>query len=220
MTSLLAQEEIITRCLPADDAGAVALAAAALNAGNLVVFPTDTVYGVGADPFSEAAIARLYMAKQRPADKGIPVLIADLADLARVVAEMPAFIPPLIAQFWPGPLTLVLPKKPGLPPNLSPTDTIAVRMPDHPAARAFIRAAGGAIAASSANRSTHPPARSAAAALAAFNHLAAIILDGGPSPQEIASTIIDCTTVPPRLLRQGPISTETIMPFLSDAPAS
>lgn len=199
------------QCLSVTDAAAIPLAVTELHAGNLVIFPTDTVYGIGADAFSTAAIDRLYAVKQRAVDKGIPLLIADPDDMWRVVRHAPPFVSNLIAQFWPGALTLILPKKTRLPPNLSPNDGVAVRMPDNAAARALIRAAGGVIAASSANRSGQPPARSAAMALADLGDLVAAILDGGPSPQEQASTILDCTTDPPRLLRQGPISLETIL---------
>lgn len=193
------------------DAAAIYQAVAELHAGNLVVFPTDTVYGLGADAFSAAAIDRLYTVKQRAADKGIPILIAGADDLWQVVRHVPSFVSDLIARFWPGALTLILPKRPGLPPNLSANDGVAVRMPDNDAARAFIRAAGGAIAASSANRSGQPPARSAAMALDDLGSLVTVILDGGPSPQEQASTILDCTTDPPRLLRQGPVSFEALL---------
>lgn len=193
------------------DPAAIPLAVAELHAGKLIVFPTDTVYGIGADAFSEAAINRLYAVKQRAADKGIPVLIADPDDLQQVVCDMPPLVSTLIAQFWPGALTLILPKKVGLPPNLSPNDGVAVRMPDNDAARAFIRAAGGIVAASSANRSGQPPARSATMALTDLGRLVAVVLDGGPSSQEQASTILDCTSDPPRLLRQGPVSLDTLL---------
>ena len=209
MTSKTEPLQTTALCLPVTDADAIALAVAELRAGKLIIFPTDTVYGVGADPFSEAAINRLYTVKRRAVDKGIPVLIADADDLKQLVSHVPPLAAALIEQFWPGALTLILPKKAGLPANLSPNDGVAVRMPDNGATRAFIRAAGGAVATSSANRSGQPPARSAAKALADLGRFVHVALDGGLSPQERASTILDCTSDPPRLLRPGPVSLGT-----------
>lgn len=194
------------------DGGAdgVAEAAALIRSGALVAFPTDTVYGVGADPFSPSAIARLYQAKNRDSDKGIPVLLADISYLYLVVDEVPQAARALMAAFWPGPLTLILPKKAGLPENLSREDTIAVRIPDNPIARRFIDKAGGAIAATSANRSGDTPACTAREALAALGEYIAAVLDGGPVEYSQASTILDCTIMPPKIIRPGPISAEAL----------
>ncbi|HOU42524.1 MAG TPA: L-threonylcarbamoyladenylate synthase, partial [Promineifilum sp.] len=170
------------------------------------VFPTDTVYGIGVLPFDPVAIERLYAAKGRPAEKGIPVLLAEPADVAQIAADVPPAAAALMARFWPGPLTLIVPRQPTLPDNLSPNDTVAVRVPDHAVARALIRAAGGAVAATSANVSGQPAARSAGEALAALAGRAAAVLDDGPSPGGRASTIVDCTVQPPVILRVGPLS--------------
>ena len=145
--------------LDAADPTAIAKVADLLRRGLPVVFPTDTVYGVGVLPFDAAALARLYEAKGRPAEKGLPVLLGDVADVAHVAGVIPLAAAALMAHFWPGPLTLVVPRRPDLPTNLSPDDTVAVRVPDHAVARALIRAAGGAVAATSANVSGQPPAR-------------------------------------------------------------
>lgn len=206
MSVVLPDEPIVTRHLLAADPAAVTEAATCLRRGLPVVFPTDTVYGVGVWPFDAAAVDRLYAAKDRPGDKGIPILLADLDDVSQVAAAIPPSAAALMARFWPGPLTLVVPRRPELPGNLSPDDTVAVRVPDHPVARALIRAAGGAVAASSANRSGEEPARDGAAALAALGGRVAAVLDDGPSPGDRASTVVDCTGERPVILRLGPLS--------------
>lgn len=196
--------------LSANNNGAVESAAARLQAGELIAFPTDTVYGVGANPFDELAIDRLYQAKGRSLEKGIPVLLADAADLPKVASTVPPVAHRLIARFWPGPLTLILPKRPGLPPNLTSDENIAVRVPDNEVARRFIRAAGGAVATTSANQSGAAPAENAAEAEAALGEWITIVLDGGPVVHGIASTIVDCTTSPIQILRPGPIDAAAI----------
>lgn len=195
-----------TRLLDANDPTAIEEAAAWLRRGYPVVFPTDTVYGVGVTPFDAAAIEWLYAVKGRPASKGIPILLADAADLESVAAAVPPAARALVDRFWPGPLTLVVPRRPDLPEGLSPDDTIAVRLPAHEVARAVIRLAGGAAATSSANRSGHEPALSGAAAEAALGGYVAAILDGGPSPGGVASTVVDCTGARPVITRPGPLS--------------
>lgn len=192
--------------LDANDPAAIAAAAERLRRGLPVVLPTDTVYGVGVLPFDAAAIDRLYAVKGRPAEKGIPVLLGDVADVAHVAGVIPLAAAALMAHFWPGPLTLVVPRRPDLPTNLSPDDTVAVRVPDHAVARALIRAAGGAVAATSANVSGQPPARSADEVLAELGGSVAAVLDDGLSPGGVASTVVDCTTERPVVLRVGPLS--------------
>ena len=194
-----------TRHLSADDPAAIEAAAELLCLGLPVIFPIDTVYGVGVLPEAEA-VARLYALKGRPAEKGIPILLADAADLEQVTAAISPAGRALMERFWPGPLTLVCRRHAGLPDILAPDDTIAVRVPDHPVARALIRAAGGAVATSSANRSGDEPARSGAAAVAALGGLVAAVLDDGPSPGGVASTVVDCTGERPVILRAGPLS--------------
>lgn len=195
-----------TRYLRAGDGTAVAEAAEWLRRGYPVVFPTDTVYGVGVTPFDGAAIERLYAAKARPSDKGIPVLLADAADVGRVAANIPPAAADLMARFWPGPLTVIVPRRPELPAELSPNDAVAVRVPDHAVARALIRAAGGAVAASSANVSGEEAALTGVAALAALRGVVAAVLDDGPSPGGRPSTIVDCTGARPVVARVGPLS--------------
>lgn len=192
--------------LRAGGPAAIAEAAACLHRGLPVVFPTDTVYGVGVMPFDEAAIERLYALKGRPADKGIPILLSDPIHLERVARMVPPVAQSLIERFWPGPLTLIVPRAPGLPELISPNDTIAVRIPDHEVARALIREAGGAVATSSANLSGQEPAHTGEAAMAALQGLVAAVLDDGPSPGSRPSTVVDCTNMQPIVLREGPLS--------------
>ncbi|HET6446932.1 MAG TPA: L-threonylcarbamoyladenylate synthase [candidate division Zixibacteria bacterium] len=191
------------------DAGrpeAIEQAAELIRLGSLVAFPTDTLYGVGADISNPDAIDQLYRAKNRPKDKGIPVLIADGVDVDNIATSIPSEARALIEKFWPGPLTLILQKREDLASGLSPNQGIAVRVPGNLIARRLIRAAGGAIAASSANQSGSDPALTADQALIALRGSIAAVLDGGPVEFGVASTILDFTTHPPRIVRQGPIS--------------
>ncbi len=197
--------------LPAEKPGAIERAAALLQAGRLVVFPTDTLYGVGAQAFDDAAVTALFEVKERSLQKGIPILLADVHDLALVARAIPAAAERLMGQFWPGALTLIVPKQAGLPAQLSPNTNVAVRIPDHPVARAIIRAAGGAVAASSANLSGAPAARDAQQAARALHGRVAAVVDAGPAPAGVASTIVDCTVDPPQILRQGALSAEQLL---------
>lgn len=198
--------ETKTQLILADAPGAIDRAAAYVRQGRLVVLPTDTVYGVGCAAFDEAAIRRLYAVKQRPYHKAIPILLADLAGLTAVTAHVPPQAQALIQLYWPGPLTIILPKRPALPAVLSPNEGIAVRIPNHPAARALIRAAGGAMAVTSANRSGQPAAQTAVQAATYLGDGVTAVLDDGPAPMGQASTIVDCTGDDMHLIRSGPIS--------------
>lgn len=201
-----------TEYLNASDPGAVARAAQWLRLGEVIIFPTDTLYGIGVDAFNAAALARLYTVKQRSLEKGIPVLLSDPADLPRVARDVPPLAQEQAARFWPGPLTLIVPRHQALPENLSPNENVAVRIPDHALARALIQAAGGAVATSSANLSGERPALNAAEAFEFFNGRVAAVLDGGPVQYGQPSTVLDCTTTPPRILRQGPVPAEHLFP--------
>lgn len=210
MTTTGSFNPLKTLLLPASQPGSITTAGRLLRRGQLVVYPTDTLYGVGAAAFDPAAIAALYAVKERPLAKGLPILLADAQALDRVARAVPAVAQPLIDRFWPGPLTLILPRRADLPANISPNDGIAVRVPDHAVSRAIIAAAGGAVATSSANLSGAPSARTAAAALAMLDSRVAAIVDDGPSPRGEASTILDCTCDPPRLIRPGPVSADQL----------
>jgi L-threonylcarbamoyladenylate synthase len=181
-------------------------ASAALAAGGLVVFPTETVYGLGADAGSPAAVARLVAVRGREAGKPILVLVDGLPMVAEVAAEMPALAARLAASFWPGPLTLVLPARPGLPePIVAGTGTVGVRLPGHPVARALVSRFGRPVTGPSANPPGAPPARDVAAARAYFGAAVAAYLDGGALPGG-ASTVAAVDGGRVRVLRQGPIS--------------
>jgi L-threonylcarbamoyladenylate synthase len=194
---------------------ACARALALLRAGQPVVFPTDTVYGIGCDLWDEQAIERLYWAKKRDHDLAIPVLVADFAAVDRVARELPPQLASLVAHFWPGGLTLVVRRRPEVPALLcAGGDTVAVRMPDHPVALALIAAMRGALAATSANLSGRPSPVTAAQALADLDGRVPLVLDGGACPGGQASTLIDLVADPPRLLRAGGVSAEALRQYL------
>lgn len=195
-----------TRHILTSTVNAIAQTAVYLSQGELVVFPTDTVYGVGVDAFNANAILKLYMVKQRPLDKGIPILLADLSDIEKVAATIPAAAQIAIEAFWPGPLTIIVPKQAHLPACISPNEGVALRIPDHKVARALIRAAGGTLATSSANRSGQPPACTGQIALADLQGSVATVLDDGPTPGNLPSTVINFLTPEPTILREGPIT--------------
>ena len=206
-----------TRLLPAG-ADAVAEAARCLRNGGLVGFPTETVYGLGADAANPAAIARLYQAKGRPA---FNPLIAHVGDLkaAEAIARFDSQARALAQAFWPGPLTLVLPKAQNCPiADLATAglDTVAVRVPAHNVARALLQAFGGAVVAPSANRSGHVSPTTAAHVLADLDGRIDLILDGGPVEVGVESTIIGCFDEPV-LLRAGGLPREAIERLLGRA---
>lgn len=202
--------------LNAEQSGAIEQAAELLQQGLIIAFPTDTLYGIGVDPFNPAALEQLYEVKGRPAEKGIPILLADAADLEKVTTDISELAQTLIEQYWPGPLTLVVPRHPQLPANISPNASIAVRIPDHAVSRAFIRAAGGAVATSSANRSGEQPASTAVEVIEALAGHIAAVLDGGPVQYGRASTVLDCMSNPPKLLREGPITVKNLSRIIAN----
>lgn len=193
------------RVLPIESPAAIAEAAAALRAGALVVLPTDTVYGLAA-AITGDAINRIFAAKQRPPERAVPVLLADVSAAHLVTGEFPDAARRLAAAFWPGPLTIAVPRRADLPPNLTQLPTVGVRVPDHAGARALIAAAGGALAVTSANRSDEPPACTLQEAIAALGNRVTLYLDGGPCPGGVPSTVITLDGGEPRVLRPGPIS--------------
>jgi len=198
-----------TDILSAQAAQALPQAVAVLQRGGLVAFPTDTVYGVGAMAFEAAAVQRLYEVKGRSAEKAIAVLVAGEADLARVARALTPSARTLAHRFWPGPVTLVVPKHPALPEAVSALPTVGVRQPDHAVAQALL-ALAGPLAVTSANLSGQPSATTAEAVLAQLDGRIDLLLDGGPTPGGVASTVIDCTAEPPKILRLGPIGAAEI----------
>ncbi len=180
-----------TRVISTTHVDALTLAAALLDAQNVIAAPTDTVYGLVCAYDSVAAIDALYEAKGRPPEKALPILLAGEDQLDQVVAEVSALARGLMERFWPGPLTLVLPGLPHLPARLTAgMDSVAVRVPDHPVLRALAQASGP-LASSSANRSGGPDTASAQAVLAQLDGLVPLILDGGTAPGGIPSTVLD-----------------------------
>ncbi len=198
------------KLLSANQPGAIEKAAALLKQGKLIAFPTDTLYGVGVQIQDPTAIRRLYDAKNRPINKGIPVLLSDAEQILQVAVGIPQVAQDLADSFWPGPLTLILPRNPRLPAELTPGNNIAVRVPDNEIARRFIHHAGGAVATSSANLSGQAPALNALEALEALGHAVAAVIDGGTVRYAKASTIVDCTLSPPQIIRQGPLRPEEL----------
>ncbi len=184
-------------------------ALAVLRTGGLVAFPTDTVYGVGADAFAGESIARIFHVKMRPAEKSIAILLGSPADLPQVAASLPAHATRLADRFWPGPLTLVVWRKPELPATLGPGQTVGVRVPDHPFAQKLLRAAGP-LATSSANRSGGANNTTANGVFDDLGGLIELILDGGTTPGGTPSTVVDCTEDELRILRSGPIAPEAL----------
>jgi L-threonylcarbamoyladenylate synthase len=198
-----------TEILLAGDQGMLARAQEVLQKGGLVAFPTDTVYGVGTLAFNAAAVRSIYIAKDRPDDKAIPVLIGDSTDLEKVTQEITEAASRLAARFWPGPLTLVVSKRPDLPETVSATPTVGVRVPDHALARKLLSAAGP-MAVTSANLSGQPSPSTAQEVLAQLGGRIALIIDGGKTPGGIPSTVVDCSGQEIRILREGPILKDQI----------
>ncbi|QSH39509.1 threonylcarbamoyl-AMP synthase [Candidatus Kaiserbacteria bacterium] len=179
-------------------------AAEAVRDGKLIVFPTDTVYGIGCDPFDEKAIEALYAAKQRPDEKNIPILI-DSIETAEALGEITSKCKELMEKHWPGALTIVAHAKTEFPMGvLKSNGTIALRMPNHEDLLELITNVGGVLAATSANISGKPAILSYDEAYATFSEKAAVILPGATKKKE-GSTIIDCTTDECKVLREGPV---------------
>jgi L-threonylcarbamoyladenylate synthase len=198
-----------TIILPASDPDAIAHALEVLQAGGLVAFPTDTVYGVGALAFDAPAVESIYTAKNRPVEKAIPILLGGPEDLDKVTANIPSIAAKLAARFWPGALTLVVPKHPKLPDVVSSTPTVGVRVPDHPVARALLRAAGP-MAVTSANISGEASLKTAEDVNRQLNGRIPLILDGGETPGGVPSTVVNCLGTEPVILREGPITMKDI----------
>jgi L-threonylcarbamoyladenylate synthase len=186
---------------------ALARAAELLRNGGLVAFPTETVYGLGANALDRTAVARIFAAKGRPAHNPLIVHVAEGQEVHRVAADWPAEAEALARQFWPGPLTLVLPGRDEVPDLVTAGGpTVAVRCPSHPVARALLRVVGLPLAAPSANRSNQLSPTRAEHVLRDLDGRIDLILDGGPTPGGIESTVLDLTTRPARLLRPGLLS--------------
>ena len=193
------------KIIPADDPNALTASLEVLTAGGLVAFPTDTVYGLGCLVERAGSIDRLFAVKGRDTSKAIAVLIGEIDHLPRVASGLGETAGGLAAHFWPGALTLVVPRNPALPANLSPLPTIGVRMPDHLFARNLLRQAGP-LATTSANLSGWPSPVTAGDVLKQLNERVDLVIDGGACPGGVPSTVVDCTGADLRILREGAIS--------------
>lgn len=186
-----------------------------IKAGELVVFPTETVYGLGANALDAVAVKKIFTAKGRPSDNPLIVHIADITDLSQVAYAPRGYALKLAKQFWPGPLTLVLRKKKMIPEEVTAgLQSVAVRCPCHPIALALIRAAGVPIAAPSANRAGSPSPTTVKHAYADLKNQVKLFLDAGPTAIGVESTVVDCTGQRPIILRPGGLAKEEIEKFL------
>lgn len=204
-----------TEILVASASNSIPRALEVLQAGGLVAFPTDTVYGVGALAYHGGAVESIYAAKDRPVEKAIPILLGDVEDMEKVGMDIPKAARRLAARFWPGPLTVLIPKRADLPEAVSATATVGVRVPDHAVALALLRTAGP-MAVTSANISGAQSPVTAGEVQEQLGGRIALILDGGRTPGGVPSTLVDCTTPELKVLREGPISLLELRSALSN----
>jgi L-threonylcarbamoyladenylate synthase len=199
------------------DAQAIADAARVLTHGGLVAFPTETVYGLGANALDSAAVAALFDAKGRPSTDPVIVHLAAADELRDVARAIPPVVDRLASRFWPGPLTLVLRKAPRMPDSITGgLDTIGIRVPAHPVAYALLRAAKVPIVAPSANRFSCPSPTRAEHVLDDLNGAIDVVLDAGPTSVGVESTVVDLTSSPPVVLRPGGVSMEHLRDIIPD----
>jgi L-threonylcarbamoyladenylate synthase len=202
---------------PATHAAALAEAADAIRRGAVVAYPTETVYGLAADPTRDDAVAAVFAAKGRAGGEALPLIAADIAAASRLAATWSEAHARLAAAFWPGPLTLVVPLRPGvlaIGVSAGRAD-VAVRVSSHPLARALAASTpSGLITATSANRSGAPASSTADEVAATLGHAIALIVDGGPTAGGPASTIVDVAHGPPRLIRAGPVPFDRVLEFV------
>lgn len=192
-------------------------AARFIRDGETVAFPTETVYGLGADAFAEDAVRKIFQAKGRPQDNPLIVHVASISQIDGLVDRWTPEARTLVDQFFPGPLTIILPKSPSVPSVVtSGLETIGIRMPDHPVASAFLEACGRPVAAPSANRSGHPSPTTWEAVWEDLQGRVRCILQGGRSRVGLESTVVDCTSSPPEVLRAGAVSVEQLHEVLPE----
>jgi L-threonylcarbamoyladenylate synthase len=203
-----------TEIVSTEDNAWVSRAVEVIQSGGVAAFPTDTVYGIGADPFDSRSVARLYEVKGRPTAKAIPVLLGSRLDLGKVVKEFPDWVELLIENYWPGALTIVLEMQPSIPAIVSASGTVGVRIPDHPVALGLMQATGP-LAVTSANRSGKKEASDPSTVLQELGGEIELVLDGGVTPGGQPSTVLDCTIQPPEILREGPISKTEVFETLT-----
>ncbi len=195
----------------------LAEAAAIIRGGGLVAFPTETVYGLGANALDPLAVKKIFAAKQRPADNPVIIHIAEVTELAKYAVRIPEKAWELATAFWPGPLTLVLPKAEIIPLEVTAgSQTVTVRLPANPIARTLIELAGVPIAAPSANTSGRPSPTIAQHVLHDLDGQVDLIIDGGPTEVGVESTVLDLVLEPPTILRPGQVTFEQLEPYLPD----
>jgi L-threonylcarbamoyladenylate synthase len=189
----------------------IELAVEVLKKGGIVAYPTDTVYGLGADPLNEKAVSRIYEVKSRPHNLPLPLLLADKSDLLKVALIVPEVAWRLVEQFWPGGLTLVVKKNVWVPDSITAGgNTVAVRVPDHPVTIALIRGLGNPVVGTSANISGEPSPVTAEEVNRQLGNKVDLIVDGGKCPGGIESTVVDVSGSSPTILREGAVSREDI----------
>lgn len=199
------------------DLAAVRRAAVELKAGGLVIFPTETVYGLAADALNEDAVRLAYEAKGRPEGQPLPVQIADVEQLTLITARVPDVAAKLIEKYFPGPLTIVLPRSAVLPELVTAgRPSVGVRMPDHPVALALIRQTGGPIIATSANISGKPVPKTADEAVGYLGRSVRVVLDAGPARIGSPSTVVDVTVTPPRIIRVGAVPVRELQDLIGE----
>ncbi len=206
---------IKTVLMPINDPDAIPTAVKLIREGGLIAFPTDTVYGVAADPFNPKALQKIYAAKQRSDEKALPALIGGLEQLGQLVATVDRSVYKIALTFWPGPLTLILPKRADVPEELSPYPTIGIRMPNLAFTLALLKQTGP-LATTSANRSGAQNPTTADDVLTHLGGEIDLILDGGPTAGSTASTVVDLTETEMRILREGPISLSEIQKCIAE----
>jgi len=185
--------------------------------GGIVVYPTDTVYGLGADVFNTAAVERVFEAKGRPKGMPLPVLVPSIDSLCIIAQNIPSIAWILADKFWPGPLTLILPSRPEIPSVITARGwTVAARIPDHPVPLALTRALGAPITGTSANRTGHPVPATISEAREQLENRVDFLISSGPKPSGQASTILDITQSPPRILRSGIIPYSALAAFVPE----
>ena len=203
-----------TIMLAINDPKALAMAVDVLAGGGMVAFPTDTVYGLGAMAFDDKAVSRISDVKGRSGDKAIPILIGDFNQLSLVSASVNTQCEKLAKRFWPGPLTIVLPRHESIPDAVTPLPTVGIRIPDFLPTIELLKLSGP-LAVSSANLSGKGSSSTARGVQAQLDGKVALILDGGVTPGGTPSTVVDCTQGRPIILREGPITLEQILNALA-----
>lgn len=203
----------MTVIIPENCLQALEMATAVIQDGGLIAFPTDTVYGLACDVFNAAAIEKIYQIKGRDLSKAIPIMVGEIDHVFQVAEKVDERSKILIDNFWPGALTVILPKRYELPKGVSQSSTIGIRMPDHTFCLDLLRKTGP-LAVTSANLSGNPDALSAKDVIRQLNEKIQIVIDGGKSAGGIPSTIVDCSIRPARIIREGAIKSAEILALI------